>query len=79
MRKYGNKVTQICGKLAQFSRLAVLHGIRYRRVRLCVCMCLIQMFKFSILLDAIDDESNFMFMFEIVKIQCLVTVFTLAL
>lgn len=71
MRKYGNKVTQICGKLAQFSRLAVLHGIRYRR--------LIQMFEFSILLDAIDDESNFMFMFKIVKIQCLVTVFTLAL
>lgn len=77
MRKYGNKVTQICGKLAQFSRLAVLHGIRYRRVH--VCVCLIQMFEFSILLDAIDDESNFMFMFEIVKIQCLVTVFTLAL
>lgn len=77
MRKYGNKVTQICGKLAQFSRLADLHGIRYRRVR--VCVCLIQMFKFSILLDAIDDESNFMFMFKIVKIQCLVTVFTLAL
>lgn len=46
---------------------------------MCVCVCLIQMFEFSILLDAIDDESNFMFMFEIVKIQCLVTVFTLAL